>query len=113
MPCHHKFQNHLDITNIDFEPTTLIVGTFNPSWPATNNSEWFYGRTAKNYFWDVLPRLYGEESLINAGAKEWTQFCRDKHIAITDLISSIDDAEPDNPGALRDAKRFFRQSNRT
>ncbi len=97
MPCHHKFQDHLDLTNIDFEPTTLIVGTFHPSWPAGNNAEWFYGRTAKSCFWDVLPRLYGEVSLINAGAKEWTQFCRDKHIAITDLISSIDDADPDNP----------------
>jgi hypothetical protein len=97
MPCHHKFQDHLDLTKIDFEPTTLIVGTFDPAWPASNNAEWFYGRTAKNYFWDVLPRLYGEPSLINAGAKEWKQFCSDQRIAITDLISSIDDAEQDNP----------------
>jgi hypothetical protein len=96
MPCDHKFLPELDLTKIDFEPTTLIVGTFIPAWPA-NNAEWFYGRTASSYFWDVLPRLYGAASLINTTPTEWKQFCRDKKIAITDLISSIDDAEPDNP----------------
>lgn len=106
MPCDHKFQSQLNLTKIDFEPTTLIVGTFNPSWPANNTAEWFYGRTANNYFWDVLPRLYGEGSLINAGANEWKQFCHDKQIAITDLISSIDDAEHDNPGHVNALKGF-------
>ncbi|MDR3681877.1 MAG: hypothetical protein P4L41_18045 [Flavipsychrobacter sp.] len=96
MPCNHKFQDHLDLTKIDFEPTTLIVGTFNPAWPASNTTEWFYGNTASNYFWDVLPRLYGEGSLINATQANWKQFCHNKQIAFTDLISSVDDAEPTN-----------------
>lgn len=96
MPCDHKFKSQLTLTKLDFEPTTLIVGTFNPEWPAGNTAEWFYGNTAKNYFWDTLPRLYGEVSLIDVGRAEWQQFCRDKQIAITDLFSSIDDAEPDN-----------------
>jgi hypothetical protein len=96
MPCNHKFQIYLDLTQIDFEPTTLIVGTFNPSWPESNTAEWFYGRTASNCFWDILPRLYSEASLINATHVEWKQFCRDKQVALTDLISSIDDAEPGN-----------------
>ncbi len=96
MPCNHKFRNYLDLERIDFEPNTLIVGTFNPEWPA-NSAEWFYGRTAGNYFWDVLPRLYGGQSLINATPVEWKQFCHDKKIALTDLISSVDDACADNP----------------
>lgn len=96
MPCDHKFKAELDLSHIDYEPTTLIVGTFNPAWPANNTAEWFYGRTANNCFWDVLPRLYGEASLIDATPAEWKQFCRDKQIALTDLISAIDDAEHDN-----------------
>lgn len=97
MSCNHKFQSHLHLTTLDFEPTTLIVGTFNPAWPANNTAEWFYGRTESNCFWDVLPRLYGEASLINATPAEWKQFCRSKQVALTDLISSIDDADPANP----------------
>ncbi len=97
MPCLHKFQSHLELQKIDFEPTTLIVGTFNPELPAGNSAEWFYGRTGSNYFWDILPRLYGEGSLIGATPVEWKQFCHEKQIAITDLISSIDDADPADP----------------
>ena len=97
MPCNHKFQNELKLELIDHEPTTLIVGTFNPAWPVDNTAAWFYDTSATRYFWDVLPRLYGEGSLVNATQGEWKQFCRDKKIAITDLISSIDDADEDNP----------------
>jgi hypothetical protein len=102
MSCNHKFKSYLNLERIDFEPTTLMVGTFNPEWPAGNTSEWFYGRTLNedgellNNFWDVLPRLYNEPSLINAGPAEWKQFCHDKKIALTDLISNIDDANPAN-----------------
>ncbi len=96
MPCAHKFQNELDLKRLDFEPDTLIVGTFNPAWPAENDAEWFYGRKTNNYFWDVLPRLYGKPSLINTSASEWKEFCRNKKIAFTDLIWAIDDAEPGN-----------------
>ena len=97
MACLHKFHDYLDLKRLDFEPVTLVVGTFDPEWPATNTAQWFYGRTAENYFWDILPRLYGEGSLINATPAEWKQFCNDKQIAITGLISSLDDAMPDDP----------------
>jgi hypothetical protein len=96
MPCNHKFQKYLNLDSLDFEPTTLIVGTFNPEWPEHNTAEWFYGRTDTCYFWDILPRLYGEQSLLNAHTTEWKQFCKDKKIALTDLISAIDDAEQNN-----------------
>jgi len=96
MACKHKFYDDLELERLDFEPTTLIVGTFNPEWPANNTAGWFYGRTNNTYFWDVLPRLYGEESLINATPAQWKQFCKDKRIALTDLISEVEDAEPNN-----------------
>jgi len=96
MPCNHKFQEYLNLNHLDFNPTTLIVGTFNPEWPLNNHAGWFYGRTNNNYFWDVLPRLYNQESLINSNAEVWKQFCHNNLIAITDLISSIQDAHIEN-----------------
>lgn len=99
MACKHKFFNELNLNGLSYEPTTLIVGTFNPSWPEKNNANWFYGRThdkngkQNNNFWDVLPRIYGESSLITAGPDEWKKFCEMNKIAITDLISSIEDAD--------------------
>lgn len=102
MPCQHKFIEYLDLDRLDFEPETLVVGTFNPAWPANNQAEWFYGRThdqfgnVNNNFWDVLPRLYGEVSLINDTPFEWKAFCKRHKIAITDLITSIEDADEDN-----------------
>ena len=97
MSCQHKFYKDLNLERLNFEPVTLIVGTFNPEWPVENPAEWFYGRAKDTCFWDVLPRLYGEPSLINASLAEWKQFCHNKQIALTDLISSIDDADPNNP----------------
>jgi hypothetical protein len=94
MPCNHKFRKHLLLQGLDFEPETLIVGSFDPEWPASNTAQWFYGRTATTYLWDVLPRIYGEPSLIDAPAADWQQFCRFNKIAFTDLISGIDDADP-------------------
>ncbi len=96
MPCDHKFKSYLNLDRLDFEPTTLIVGTFIPQWAETNAAEWFYGRTDKTSFWDVLPRLCGAPSLINATPTEWKEFCHGNRIAITDLISGIDDADPEN-----------------
>lgn len=106
MPLNNKFQNELNLELIDYEPDTLIVGTFNPGLPVGNAAEWFYGRTADNCFWNVLPRLYGEESLSNATPAEWRQFCSNHKIAITDVISSIDDAEPDNPEHIKKLAGF-------
>lgn len=102
MACLHKFHEYLTLERLDFEPTTLIVGTFNPAWPAGNPAQWFYGRThdehgnQNNNFWEVLPRLYGKESLINATPVDWKAFCKSYKIAITDLISCIDDADEAN-----------------
>jgi hypothetical protein len=96
MPCIHKFHDDLHLDNLDFEPTTLIVGTFNPSWPEPNPALWFYGRTRKNYFWDVLPRILNGENLRNATVNEWKPFCSQHYIALTDMLTSIDDAEEDN-----------------
>jgi hypothetical protein len=96
MPCIHKFSDYLYLNKVDFEPETLIIGTFNPSWPQNNYANWFYGRTDKNNFWDVLPRLYSNTSLINNSHNDWKLFCSKNKIAITDLIYSVDDALPDN-----------------
>lgn len=103
MACIHKFHEWLDLDRINFQPSTLIVGTFNPSWPIhNNNSDWFYGRThdlngnQNNNFWEVLPRLYGLDSLINANADDWKRFCLNQSIAITDIINSVNDANEQN-----------------
>lgn len=94
MPCNHKFIEYLDLTRLDFEPTTLIVGTFNPAWPAVNQAKWFYGRTRNNYLWDVLPRLYNEEKNLRTQSHyEWKAFCKNERIALTDVITSINDAD--------------------
>jgi hypothetical protein len=107
MPCNHKFQEDLTLERLDFEPNTLIVGTFNPAWPDNNQAQWFYGRThdqhgnRNNNFWDVLPRVYGENSLINAGPVEWKAFCKNHKIALTDLISCVEDAnQPEHNNAM-------------
>jgi len=94
MPCIHKFKNYLDLGKLDFEPKTLIIGSFNPALPTGNSAEWFYGRTDGNCFWDVLPGLYNQPSLQHATPDQWKQFCHDHKIALTDLISAIDDADP-------------------
>jgi hypothetical protein len=108
MACIHKFHNWLDLERVNFQPTTLIIGTFNPSWPIqNNNSEWFYGRThdingnQNNNFWEVLPRLYGSISLINSNADVWKRFCLDNRIAITDIINSVNDADEQNDNHQR------------
>lgn len=95
MPCSHKFQNDLYLQGLDYEPTTLIVGTFNPAWIEDNEAQWFYGRTnadGGNNFWEVLPKLYNEPNLRAATPTEWKEFCRKYLIAITDLFETIDDA---------------------
>ncbi|TCZ65186.1 hypothetical protein [Flaviaesturariibacter aridisoli] len=94
MPCPHKFQCDLNLENLDFHPTELMIGTFSPSWPKGNRAEWFYGRTSNNYFWDVLPRMFDPEtSLMKGTARHWKDFCKEKKVALTDMISCINDAE--------------------
>jgi hypothetical protein len=96
MPCPHKFQEYLTLEKVTFDPKTLVVGTFNPKWPEGNPAKWFYGRTDNNHFWDVLPRLYGQNSLKDADVTDWKQFCTEQNVAITDLISCIKDADESN-----------------
>ncbi|MBK8815762.1 MAG: hypothetical protein IPN42_09775 [Methylococcaceae bacterium] len=107
MPCRHKFITDLHLEQLDFEPATLIVGTFNPDWDILSNyAQWFYGRTRNNYFWDVLPRLYGEQPLRQASPSEWKAFCRRHRIALTDLIASIDDADSNNADHIESLKNY-------
>jgi hypothetical protein len=97
MACIHKFHNWLDLERINFQPTTLIIGTFNPGWNnINNNATWFYGRTRNNYFWDILPRIYEDINLRHDNHLEWKAFCVRNQIAITDLLKSIDDADEEN-----------------
>ncbi len=94
MACQHKFFDYLQLQRLDdLEPKILIVGTFNPEWPEGNYAEWFYGRTDNNYFWDLLPRMFGNNGLRNQNHAAWKTYCRTHEIALTDLISSIDDAD--------------------
>lgn len=97
MACNHKFLEYLNLGKIDFLPETLVVGTFNPSWPEKNYAEWFYGRTSNNYFWDVLPRMFNPSLNLKKHKPEvWKEFCGEYKIALTDLITSINDADPMN-----------------
>lgn len=96
MACHHKFQSYLNFERLDFDPTTLIVGTFNPDWPDGNYAEWFYGRTDNNYFWDHLPRMCGEQGMRGLDHTDWKTFCKEHNVALTDLITSIADADEHN-----------------
>jgi hypothetical protein len=96
MPCPHKFQDYLNLEKLDFQPETLIVGTFNPSWPEGNYAEWFYGRIRNNYFWDVLTRMINPEMNLRnkeVKASQWKLYCKENKIALTDLIYSIEDAD--------------------
>lgn len=107
MACIHKFHQYLQLNNLDFEPTTLIVGTFNPGWEnINNNAQWFYGRTRNNYFWDVLPRIYEDVNLRQQTHLQWKQFCSRNGIALTDLLQSINDANPENPNHIAAIQNF-------
>ncbi len=107
MACKHKFYDYLNCDNLDFQPRILIIGTFNPEWSENNYSNWFYGRTNNNYFWEVLPRIFKEESLKHIGKElEWKKFCIRNLIALTDLISSINDADKNTPNHLEVISKF-------
>lgn len=98
MACRHKFINYLQLQKLDdFKPKILVVGTFNPEWPEGNYAEWFYGRTDNNYFWDILPRMFQDQGLRNNTHVEWKIYCKRRKIALTDLISCIEDADIQNP----------------
>ena len=115
MPCRHKFYNDLLLQRLDYFPTTLMVGTFNPQWPEENTADWFYGRVPRNaadldtgnHYWGVLPRIYGQTSLKYAGAAPaWKDFCQQHGIAITDLIAGITDASLHNPQHVQQLRTY-------
>ena len=107
MPCHHKFIDYLNLDRIDFQPTDLVIGTFNPGWGNLNNqADWFYGRRRNNYFWDALPRLYENVNLRHQPSFTWKQFCSRNSIAITDLLRSINDADEQNPAHRRALSKY-------
>lgn len=91
MSCDHKFKKYLTLEKLDFEPKILIIGTFNPEIEG-NTAKWFYGRFDNN-FWDVLPRIYKKNSMRCSTPNDWKLFCKENQIAITDLITSIEDAD--------------------
>ena len=94
MPCKHKFFNDLNLSYIkDYDPETLIIGTFNPEdccIDKKNEAKWFYGRTEDNFFWYILPKIFGEESMLDGTVDDWKKFCREKKIAITDMIKEFE-----------------------
>jgi len=96
MACKHKFYDDLELKKIDFKPTILFVGTFNPAWPASNYAEWFYGRTDANYFWEVLPGLFNERSMLCSKPHDWKTFCKRNKLAVTDMIKEITTADMKN-----------------
>jgi hypothetical protein len=98
MSCEHKFLNDLELAYSDWEIRTLFIGTFNPNWNScSNESNWFYGRTKRNAFWCILPTIHEGQSLINGNKQDWINFCKRNRIGITDIITSISDANEDNP----------------
>src|SRR5215203_5976178 len=98
MPCNHRFIDDL----IPNHPVRyLFVGTFNPCWynPNGNNANWFYGRRT-NDFWYIMPQLFQHESLMPGQFRNNREFlinwCGDHNIGITDLVTSIEDADEAN-----------------
>lgn len=85
----------------------LIVGTFNPDVPC-NKAEFFYGR-AKNYFWDLLPSMFGKESLKGDVPKQ-KEFLETYDIELSDLILlvALNEADICNYGddKLKDVKEY-------
>lgn len=102
MACQHKFFNDLQLQYVDWEVRTLFIGTFNPSWNVCDNdAEWFYGRVQRNGFWCILPTIHEGVSMIDGDRNTWIDFCRRNHLAITDILSSLDNADETNPNHQR------------
>ncbi len=70
----------------------VIIGTFNPD-VECNYAEFFYGR-AKNFFWDLLPAMFGEESL-KGDVQKQKEFLAQHDIELSDLILSVEMSEKD------------------
>lgn len=88
MKIKHKF---LDIYLLEGRKI-LIIGTFNPA-VTCNDAEFFYGR-AKNFFWRLLPEVFGEESL-KGDIQKQKEFIKEYDIELSDLILSVEMSEKD------------------
>lgn len=65
----------------------VIIGTFNPDIEC-NDAEFFYGR-AKNFFWRLLPEVFGKGSL-KGDVKGQKEFLKEHDIELSDLIISVE-----------------------
>jgi len=99
----HKFLNSYPLVG----KKILIIGTFNPDVPC-NKAEFFYGR-AKNYFWDLLPSVFGRESL-KGDVQKQKEFLEMYDIELSDLILlvALNEADICNYGddKLKDVKEY-------
>ncbi len=103
MPCFHKFFGHYEhmpagnglLPNWDAD--TLIIGTFNPEneWTPDNDANYFYGRP-RNLLWELLPRFANNAAIHRQDIDNQYDFLQSNHIALTDLLISIDDANIEN-----------------
>jgi len=79
----HKFRNH----PFNIKSNILIIGTFNPDVP-NNEADFFYGRT-RNYLWELLPKVFNEESLKSKDKQSKLDFMNKYGLEFIDLISEI------------------------
>jgi hypothetical protein len=109
MPCNHRFQNEL--TSHKHPLNYLFVGTFNPAWdhPNGNNANWFYTRS-RNSLWHIMPMVTIGASMLQFRhdtnfLKEW---CSNplRGIGFSDLISSVLNADEENPEHFADMIGF-------
>jgi G:T/U-mismatch repair DNA glycosylase len=80
----HKFRDFENKGNIEI----LILGTFNPDTPS-NPAEFFYGR-GKNYFWNLLPKVFNYKELKNLSVTEKKEFIDKFKIGFADIIQEVD-----------------------
>ncbi len=79
----HRSSNHI----INPKTETLIIGTFNPDTP-DNKADFFYGRS-QNYFWRLLPTVYGVADLKKAPKEEKLDFIKEYKTDLIDLIKEV------------------------
>jgi hypothetical protein len=95
MSCQHRFYSELVPQQKPLK--FLIIGTFNPSWDATNNNNasYFYGRST-NLFWCICPHAFNDNCLVDKRVNEWKEFCSKHNIGLTDIIREVTNAEKGN-----------------
>lgn len=91
--CTHKFIDDLNLDYVDWEVSTLYIGTFNPGCckEEQNGAAWFYGRTQNNMFWDTLGFIYENNPFLgqDGNPELWKSLCRKHNIAVSDLITKV------------------------